>query len=112
MTTTPTGATAPPEGATEYHLHRKVGLRPLTMISIGSIIGSGWLLGALNAAKTAGAARYAAAGSALFAIVLDVVAGTEVIGAHLSISPPKRFAASLPARLRVINQSFPCFIGC
>jgi amino acid transporter len=56
MTTTPTGATAPPEGATEYHLHRKVGLRPLTMISIGSIIGSGWLLGALNAAKTAGAA--------------------------------------------------------
>jgi amino acid transporter len=56
MTTTPADATAPPQGATEYHLHRKVGLRPLTMISIGSIIGSGWLLGALNAAKTAGAA--------------------------------------------------------
>ncbi len=55
MTATPTGATAPPAGATEYHLHRKVGLRALTMISIGSIIGSGWLLGALNAAKTAGA---------------------------------------------------------
>jgi amino acid transporter len=56
MTTTPADAAAPPAGATEYHLHRKVGLRPLTMISIGSIIGSGWLLGALNAAKTAGAA--------------------------------------------------------
>jgi amino acid transporter len=56
MTTTPADAAAPPGGATEYHLHRKVGLRPLTMISIGSIIGSGWLLGALNAAKTAGAA--------------------------------------------------------
>jgi amino acid transporter len=40
----------------EYHLHRKVGLRPLTMISIGSIIGSGWLLGALHAATVAGAA--------------------------------------------------------
>ena len=40
----------------EYHLHRKVGLRPLTMISLGSIIGSGWLLGALHAASSAGAA--------------------------------------------------------
>jgi amino acid transporter len=40
----------------EYHLHRKVGLRPLTLISLGSIIGSGWLLGALTAAKNAGAA--------------------------------------------------------
>ncbi len=56
MTTTPTGASAPPEGATEYHLHRKVGLRPLTLVSLGSIIGSGWLLGALHAAKIAGAA--------------------------------------------------------
>ncbi len=42
--------------AGEYHLHRKVGLRALTMISLGSIIGSGWLLGALTAAKHAGAA--------------------------------------------------------
>src|SRR5262249_7392638 len=40
----------------EHHLHRAVGLRALTMISIGSIIGSGWLLGALTAAKVAGAA--------------------------------------------------------
>ncbi len=40
----------------EYHLHRKVGLRALTMISIGSIIGSGWLLGALTASEHAGAA--------------------------------------------------------
>jgi amino acid transporter len=40
----------------EYHLHRKVGLRPLTLISLGSIIGSGWLLGALHAATVAGAA--------------------------------------------------------
>jgi amino acid transporter len=33
-----------------------VGLRGLTMISLGSIIGSGWLLGALTAAKAAGGA--------------------------------------------------------
>jgi amino acid transporter len=37
-------------------LKRDVGLRGLTMISLGSIIGSGWLLGALNAAKAAGPA--------------------------------------------------------
>jgi amino acid transporter len=50
-------ATAPgvaPSG--EYHLHRKIGLRPLTMISLGSIIGSGWLLGAITASEHAGAA--------------------------------------------------------
>jgi amino acid transporter len=39
----------------EYHLQRKVGLRALTMVSIGSIIGSGWLLGALHASEVAGA---------------------------------------------------------
>jgi amino acid transporter len=41
-----------PEG--EYHLHRKVGLRGMTLISLGSIIGSGWLFGALGAAMLAG----------------------------------------------------------
>ena len=40
----------------ENHLRRAVGLRGLTMISLGSIIGSGWLLGALTAAKAAGGA--------------------------------------------------------
>ncbi len=53
MTATPTGAPAPPAG-TEYHLQRKVGLRGLTLISLGSIIGSGWLFGALGAATLAG----------------------------------------------------------
>jgi len=52
-------ATAPgvtPVSPGEHHLHRAVGLRGLTMISLGSIIGSGWLLGALTAAKVAGGA--------------------------------------------------------
>jgi amino acid transporter len=50
-------ATAPGAAPTgEYHLHRKVGLRALTFVSIGSIIGSGWLLGALHGAETAGPA--------------------------------------------------------
>ncbi len=52
-----TAAPAPGASPTgEYHLHRKVGLRALTMVSLGSIIGSGWLLGALHASETAGAA--------------------------------------------------------
>src|SRR6201996_4866900 len=37
-------------------LKRDVGLRGLTLISLGSIIGSGWLLGALGAAESAGPA--------------------------------------------------------
>ena len=45
-----------PTKSGENHLHRAVGLRGLTMISLGSIIGSGWLLGALTAAKVAGGA--------------------------------------------------------
>jgi amino acid transporter len=40
----------------EGELKRDVGLRGLTMISLGSIIGSGWLLGALGAAESAGPA--------------------------------------------------------
>jgi amino acid transporter len=38
----------------EHQLHRKVGLRGMTLLSLGSIIGSGWLFGALGAAKLAG----------------------------------------------------------
>jgi amino acid transporter len=53
MATSVSGA-AP--SAPQNHLHRAIGLRGLTMISLGSIIGSGWLLGALTAAKVAGAA--------------------------------------------------------
>ena len=38
------------------HLKRTVGLYGLMFVSLGSIIGSGWLLGALNAAQVAGPA--------------------------------------------------------
>jgi amino acid transporter len=37
-------------------LRRDVGLLPLFMVSAGSVIGSGWLLGTLNASKAAGPA--------------------------------------------------------
>ena len=45
-----------PSEVFEGELKRDVGLRGLTMISLGSIIGSGWLLGALGAAQSAGPA--------------------------------------------------------
>src|SRR6202167_4634518 len=37
-------------------LRRDIGLLPLFMVSAGSVIGSGWLLGTLNASKAAGPA--------------------------------------------------------
>jgi amino acid transporter len=54
----------------EYHLQRKVGLRGMTLVSLGSIIGSGWLFGALGAASAAGGG-----GSLLTWIIAAVVLG-------------------------------------
>ncbi len=66
MATTAPGVA--PEG--EYHLHRKVGLRGMTLVSLGSIIGSGWLFGALGAASLAGGG-----GSLLTWIIAALVLG-------------------------------------
>jgi amino acid transporter len=49
-------AATTPAPVQEHQLKRAVGLRGLTLISLGSIIGSGWLLGALTASKVAGGA--------------------------------------------------------
>lgn len=49
-------ATASDVVGTERHLRRDVGFWGLTFVSLGSIIGSGWLLGALTAASAAGPA--------------------------------------------------------
>src|SRR5579862_3195160 len=45
-----------PPVARAGRLQRSVGFYGLMMVSLGSIIGSGWLLGALNAAERAGPA--------------------------------------------------------
>jgi amino acid transporter len=47
---------APLPTATVGHLKRSVGFWGLMFVSLGSIIGSGWLLGALNAVQVAGPA--------------------------------------------------------
>jgi amino acid transporter len=49
-------ATAPERQDTGHELRRHVGRVGLLFASIGSIIGSGWLFGAMNAAQTAGPA--------------------------------------------------------
>ena len=52
MTAVVGSESAGPDSATG--LHRSVGFWGLMFVSLGSIIGSGWLLGALNVAKVAG----------------------------------------------------------
>lgn len=49
-------ARAPKQGVAEHRLKRDVTLIGLMMASLGSIIGSGWLFGALFAAQIAGPA--------------------------------------------------------
>ncbi len=65
-------ATTAPDVASqgEHHLQRKVGLRGMTLVSLGSIIGSGWLFGALGAATLAGGG-----GSLLTWIIAALVLG-------------------------------------
>jgi amino acid transporter len=53
MTTTPVRSDT---GVSAGQLHRSIGFWGLMFVSLGSIIGSGWLLGALGAAKAAGPA--------------------------------------------------------
>src|SRR5487761_182784 len=66
--------TTPTTSASGHTLQRKVGVFGLTMISLGSIIGSGWLLGAYKGATHAGPASIlswllAAAMLALLALI-------------------------------------------
>jgi amino acid transporter len=49
-------ASAPTSTGSSPHLRRDIGFWGLTFVSLGSIIGSGWLLGALLAAQVAGPA--------------------------------------------------------
>lgn len=69
---TPTAAHAP------GHLKRSVGFYGLMFVSLGSIIGSGWLLGALNAAQVAGPASVLSWLLAAFMLSLLALAYAEL----------------------------------
>ena len=66
------------EPHTPGHLKRSVGLYGLMFVSLGSIIGSGWLLGALNAAKVAGPASVLSWMLAAFMLSLLALAYAEL----------------------------------
>jgi amino acid transporter len=67
-----TGGVIGEHGHTHGHLQRTVGFWGLMFVSLGSIIGSGWLLSALTASETAGPA--AILSWALAAVMLTVLA--------------------------------------
>jgi amino acid transporter len=74
-----------------HELKRSIGFWGLTFISLGSIIGSGWLLGALTAAKTAGPASLVS--WVLAAVMLAVLAliHAELGGAYPASGGTARF---------------------
>ncbi|MGP3920923.1 APC family permease [Nonomuraea sp. 10N515B] len=73
-------------------LRREVGLVPLTFFSLGSIIGSGWLFGALYAAQGAGPAAVISWIVAGAGIVLLAVIHAELGGAYPTAGGTARFS--------------------
>ena len=63
------GPPSPPAGAEGHRLRREIGVVGLLFTSVGSIIGSGWLFGALSASQIAGPA----------ALISWVIGGVAVI---------------------------------
>jgi len=99
-----------------HRLRRDVGLVGLTFISLGSIIGSGWLLGALTAAKTAGPAAIlswvlAAAIIAVLALIhAELGAAYPVTGgsarfSHFAFGPLGGFTAGWMAWLGTMSAA-------
>ena len=64
-------------------LRRDVGLLPLFMVSAGSVIGSGWLLGALHASEAAGPAATISSGIGAVPLI-----GIALIYAELGAAYP------------------------
>ena len=67
---------------TQGGLRRDVGRIGLLFTSVGSVIGSGWLLGALNATQIAGPAAIISWGIGAVAILLLALIHAELGGMH------------------------------
>ncbi|MGN9843256.1 APC family permease [Nonomuraea sp. H19] len=78
--------------AGEGRLRREVGLVPLMFFSLGSIIGSGWLFGALYAAQGAGPAAVISWLVAGVGIVLLALIHAELGGAYPTAGGTARFS--------------------
>ena len=72
-------------------LQRRVGVLGLTFISLGSIIGSGWLLGALTAASSAGGASIISWVLAGVILVLLALVHAELSSAYPVVGGTARF---------------------
>ncbi len=102
------------KAAVTGQLRREVGLTPLMFISLGSIIGSGWLLGALLAAQIAGPASLLAwiLGGAIIALLALIhaelgsaypMAGGTARFPHLVFGSIPGFAAGWAAWLQAVT---------
>jgi amino acid transporter len=98
----------------DRHLRRDVGLLGLTFVSLGSIIGSGWLLGALYGAQAAGPASLISwiLGGALLAVLALVhaelgatypVAGGTARFPHFAFGELTGFSAGWAAYLQAVT---------
>jgi amino acid transporter len=112
MTSAEATATTGTEGTN--HLRRDVGLLGLTFVSLGSIIGSGWLLGALYGAQAAGPASLISwiLGGALLAVLALVhaelgaaypVAGGTARFPHFAFGELTGFSAGWAAYLQAVT---------
>jgi amino acid transporter len=71
-----------PTATTSRELKRTIGFWGLMFVSLGSIIGSGWLLGALNAAETAGPASLLSWILAAFMLIVLALIHAELGAAY------------------------------
>src|SRR5690348_2608213 len=71
-----------PTGTPQHALKREIGLIGLTWTSVGSIIGSGWLFGALFAAQAAGTAALVSWGIGAVAITILAFVHAELGAAY------------------------------
>src|SRR6478735_510136 len=103
-------ASAAPAGG-GAHLRRTIGFWGLMFVSLGSIIGSGWLLGALGAAQTAGPASLiswvlAAAMLAVLALIYAELGGAyPVAGVAVATALMLAFTMVNLAGAKLLSES-------
>jgi amino acid transporter len=97
--------------SSKTHLRRDVGLIGLTFISLGSIVGSGWLLGALMAARTAGPAAVVSWVLAAALIAVLALIHTELGAAYPVSGGTARFPHFAFGTLSGFTSGWMAWIG-
>ncbi|MGY4919933.1 APC family permease [Streptomyces sp. 900116325] len=97
--------------SSKSRLRRDVGLIGLTFISLGSIVGSGWLLGALTAARTAGPAAIVSWVLAAVLIAVLALIHTELGAAYPVSGGTARFPHFAFGTLSGFTSGWMAWIG-